>query len=309
MSKIGKKASVKEREEQTKASVYDFIYYDSRRIGSFLAQFENAGHLQQIIQKEAVEQNESAGFKMNVGGGATIAGTGGQGSVGFEKSPGASGSEASERVYDPLWSNARGFLDYLAENGLINEDLVKANIGQFVLCSGTVQMVDLKLLSKVWELKAVKKLINSGANQDLNRHQRRAQKKTGTSSNNDDTELFFDMMKVLPHTTQLRLKTDSNDNVWCSLIEENLSMSTSDMVLKHGISLSGTWHLLGVLDAQPQSQLNNEQFKSDEVFDESGEGLGSAMFSLIAPIAQNILGKPAGSFGLTPLLMFRSVSD
>jgi hypothetical protein len=37
-------------DEPQNDSVYDFLYQDVRRVGSFLDQFDVAGHLQQIVQ-------------------------------------------------------------------------------------------------------------------------------------------------------------------------------------------------------------------------------------------------------------------
>jgi hypothetical protein len=85
-------------------SVYDFLYYDARRIGSFLAQFDDSGHLQQVRQSDTARKGNKRGFKITAGAGAPLVGTG---NVGFETQPYDTGSESSERIYDPLWSNAR----------------------------------------------------------------------------------------------------------------------------------------------------------------------------------------------------------
>jgi hypothetical protein len=106
MSTSEEKASSEAQDARENDSVYDFIYCDTPRIGPFLAQFDDAGHLQKVIERETAEKGTARGFKLNLGGGATILGTGGSGNVGIEGGPAVKGSEASERIYDPLWTNA-----------------------------------------------------------------------------------------------------------------------------------------------------------------------------------------------------------
>jgi hypothetical protein len=61
------------------------------------------------------------------------------------------GSESSERIYDPLWSNARTLLDYLEAANLIGRDLATARIGQFVIASGDLTVLNTSMLPKFFE--------------------------------------------------------------------------------------------------------------------------------------------------------------
>jgi hypothetical protein len=72
MSKKDEKASEKELDEPQNDSVFDFLYCDSRRIGSFLAQFDDSGHLEKIVQRESAAKSAKRGYEFNVSGGATI---------------------------------------------------------------------------------------------------------------------------------------------------------------------------------------------------------------------------------------------
>jgi len=152
MSKNAKKVSAKERGEQKNDSVYDFIYYDRQRVGSFLAQFNASGHLQQIKESESASKGGKHGVKISAG--ASYLGTGAN--LGFEHAPGEHGAEATERVYDPLWTNALVFLDYLEERGLLQRNVPAARIGQFILATGALSVADLPLLRKIWETPAMK---------------------------------------------------------------------------------------------------------------------------------------------------------
>jgi hypothetical protein len=132
MSRSVEKASEGEPEESQNDSVFDFLYCDSSRIGSFLAQFDDSGHLKEVRQRETASKGRKRGFEVSVGGGAMLAGTGGSGSLGIKRAPSEEGSEGSERVYDPLWANVLTFLDSLAINDLLADDISKAGIGQFI---------------------------------------------------------------------------------------------------------------------------------------------------------------------------------
>lgn len=66
--------------------------------------------------------------------------------------PGAGGSESMERSYDPFWTNALAFLDYLTERNLIQPQIDEAKLGQFVLVRGTLSVLDFSLIQERLEL-------------------------------------------------------------------------------------------------------------------------------------------------------------
>jgi hypothetical protein len=138
MSQTESGASEAEQGEPGSDSVYDFLYHDVRRIGSFLAQFDDAGHLQQITQSEGATRGSKRGWKAAAGG--SLPGVG-SANLSVERGPEKGGFEASERVYDPLWTNARTLLDYLSERDMLRQELARARIGQFVVVSGTLSIL------------------------------------------------------------------------------------------------------------------------------------------------------------------------
>jgi hypothetical protein len=149
MSKNEEKASEKELDAPENDSVFDFLYCDSRRIGLFLAQFDDSGLLEKVIQRESASRGIKRSLELSVGGGAMLAGTGGSGSLGIKRGPSEEGSEASERVYNPLWANTITFLDCLAERDLIADDITRAGIGQFVKISGILKVIDLTIIKRM----------------------------------------------------------------------------------------------------------------------------------------------------------------
>jgi hypothetical protein len=123
---------------QKNNSVFDFLYRDSRRIASFIAQFETHGVLQQVKATEAVGRTGSS--KTTASGGVDLVTVMG-GGVAIDDTVTDEEHDAAERTYDPLWTNARRFLNFLTDREMIMRDLSKARIGQFVLASGGVRGV------------------------------------------------------------------------------------------------------------------------------------------------------------------------
>ena len=103
------------QDEPESDSVYDFLYHDIRRVGSYLAQFDDAGHLQSVIESRTARQGVRRGWKATLGIGDLVPGLPGGPEASLERGPLEAGSETSERVYEPLWTNARTLLDYLDE--------------------------------------------------------------------------------------------------------------------------------------------------------------------------------------------------
>ena len=321
MSKSVKKASEKEQDAPENDLVFDFLYCDTRRIGSFLAQFDDAGHLQQVIQRESVAKGVSRGIELSVGGGATLAGTGGSGNIGFKRSPSEQGSEASERVYDPLWTNARAFMDYLEERNMIERDLASAHMGQFVLASGELEVRDLKLIQKA--MTVLKGIVQSRDTQkhadSRNRSKGWHEKHQAEAKEAKASEAGIAFVAMLPHAVHAVLKMKGS-SVWCSLNPESLIGSSDDIFLKHGVCIPGEWHILGILDAVPDEEATKEpteQFASAQAamtdFGENApmtlitKGFGGFIDG-IAPFARMMLGGQFGSYGMTPLLIFRKVT-
>lgn len=306
------KASAEEQGEHQSDSVFDFMYHDARRVGSFLAQFDDAGHLQQLKQSETLTKGLKRGWKVSVGGGMGDFGTG---EVSAERGPGEGGSEASERVYDPYWTNARTLLDYLTEHEMIQREIWKARIGQFVLIKGSLVVLDVAMLKSAWEKPAIRKRMMDESIQtataEMNRQQRRQQKAISQNKPRDDVQFLIDLLTILPHSLQAQLVGDTF-RVWCSLGADSLVGLSSDLVLKHGTYVPGEWHMLAVLDAAPEAEPQSDDLGKLSAFEEAVAGVaGSLVGTLTArlsPITRRILGRPHGAHGVTPLLIFREVS-
>lgn len=289
------------------ASVFDFLYHDVRRVGSFLAQFETYGVPSQVKATESASRSE--GSRTTAGGGVDVL-TFVKAQAGLEMTAGNEERDTAERTYDPLWTNARTLLDYLASHDLVQRDLWAARLGQFVLAQGTLIVLDLAMLRTAWEKPTVKKLLNRSSQHAVAARPHGGGK--GQGGSNSDAQLLIEMLTILPHSIQAHL-VGTNYSVWCTLSEESLTGLSSDLVLKHGAFVPGEWRMLGILDALPDPKYEAPAGETTpESIDEvvaanAGTSMGTVAAQL-APVARELLGRPRTSFGITPLLIFREVS-
>jgi hypothetical protein len=307
------KASEKGQGEQKRDSVYDFLYYDKQRVGAFLAQFDDSGHLQQIKASEHASKVTRRGFKVNLSGDATVLGTGGQGGLGFERGPHQEGSEASERVYDPLWTNALTFLDYLDAADLICRDITKGRLGQFVLVSGSLIVLNAGLLSSLWKTNALtgttqkwvknqKAIWNADPkNAALPNKARGDAEKAFVANQEHSFKVALEILPTFPHSSQCTV-SGNNFVVWSSLATEGMVGTVSDLSLKHGTDVPGTWSLLGILDALPSPIPPAKPFP-----DNDSTSPFESLIKNFSNLARTALGRPEKAFGMTALLLFREV--
>jgi hypothetical protein len=301
--------------DQKNNSVYDFLYHDVRRIASFLAQFQTYGVLQQIKATESVGRSGTSktvisgdlGVPLVAKGSATLDGT----VVDDER-------DAAERTYDPLWTNARLLLNYLAEREMIVRDPSKARVGQFVLFSGALAAFDLGIIKDAWKLQAVKdSVIRAATSQDTetpskNRHDRRnASRNQKAPALNPEMAAGFELMQIMPHTIQATIRQDTW-TAWSILREDSLVVQGSELLLKHGVAVAGTWNMLGILDALPQedTEVGMQTFVLDQLLASLSLGaLAGQIVGNLAPTVRAMLGRPTSAYGMTPLLIFREVSN
>lgn len=293
-------------EDPERSSVYDFLYHDARRVGSFLAQFETHGVPSQTKATEST--GRSAATRTSTGGDFGVPAVM-KAQASIDSTVTEDERDAAERTFDPLWTNARTLLNYLTERGLIQRDLWDARLGQFVLASGALIVLDVAMFKSAWDKPAVKKLAIASAVGGTPASGR--ERKSGHDGSKSDAQLLIEMLSLFPHSIQAHL-LGTNYGVWCSFAEASLVGASSDVVLKHGSFVPGEWHMLGILDAFPD--VKQEPTSGEAVSESVDEAVASSVGTMIgkltaqlAPVARELLGRPRTSFGMTPLLIFREV--
>lgn len=298
-----KTASIAEPGAPRGDSVFDFLYHDSRRVGSFLAQFDAGGHLQQVRQSDSEGRSSNTKTTGAGEGGVPLVGKVG---LSYERAVGEQGDLSQERVYDPFWTNACSFLDFLEDKRLIRRGLADAGIGQFVLLQGSVALLDLSVAKSFWNVPQfqeylVKGMIAAGSVARSGVNPKQVEKE-----NRELGKLMFTLLERMPHGLQMRISVASGELVWCGLQPESLAGSPIEIAFKHGIAVPGQWNVLGILDAIPDS--------GAEGADANGMGprigpqeVVAKLMETYVPVMRLMMGRPVEAYGITPLLVFRQV--
>lgn len=314
MSKTKSTTSKKAGEGSSDRFVLDFLYNDSRRIGAFLSQFE-PGHLQRFTHTKSADQAQRE--ESEKAGKGSIPGLV-EGKISRIEEATSATAQGYERVFDPLWTNARAFLDHLSENDLIQTDITEATMGQFVLVRGSLIISDLQMMRPLWGQPVVKDFIkhNAQAAEDeqtegLNRQQKRAEqarqrRAKGQPEPPSEADLALAIFPHLPHSGQIHIVTEDYA-VWGPAAEGAMVSLMGDLVLKHGPKIAGEWSLLGILDAYPfeadEMMTNMEMIRTGMTV----ENVARVPLQL-APYVRQALGRPLLSYGVTPLLIYREIA-
>jgi hypothetical protein len=156
------------------------------------------------------------------------------------------------------------------------------------------------------------------ARDDRNRSKTWHQQHDAEKQQDLQNQMGFEVLGILPHAVHAQLQMDQS-SVWCSLKPESLVVSADDIFLKHGVVIPGQWHILGILDAQPDDEKKEPQAQY-EAAEATMKAVGDNAITTfvtkgfggfidgIAPFARMLLGRQSRSYGMTPLLVFRAVT-
>jgi hypothetical protein len=277
-------------------SLFDILYVDSRRVATYLAQLDPNGSL--------------TGIKVSASGTATMAGDARASFVAASGGVHLSDvtSEANERQFDPQWVLPITLMNRLDELGFINRGLANAGIGSLVLAEGFCRMVDIATVKEMWP--AIAKILamqaavsaQSGKHQfkEPTRNERRDRRREEESPSLPlGLEILADVAKNMPHSLELHFMTEQGI-AWATLQRECLLINAQDVALKHGSVIPGNWHVLGVVDARPNEEAP-EVWKIAPIGDFTGGIIG------LVDELRSLMGRPLGYYGLTPLIIFRSI--
>ena len=133
-------------------------------------------------------------------------------------------SQQSQRIYDPLWTNALTFLDYLAERNLIQRDFNSAGIGQIVLSSGKLHIRDLNLIKQAMALPSLGLLPAEGTENSSRQAKRnRARQKAKDPEADPQQKLGIEILSLFPHSVQAQVVSEDG-TIWCTLNEDLMSV-------------------------------------------------------------------------------------
>ncbi len=298
-------------ERQESGSVFDFLYQDARRVASYLAQLNPAGHISGVKQILETEETGSRNASITAGASAAVA----KATAGFIDHSGNTNRDTLERTIDPLWSNAVELLDLLQARDIIKYDLDHVGLGSFVLVSGEILILDTTHSRPSQTVPEVKNHLNRSlvslfikedktitllddpvtSSLDKRSREKRAQR---------DVKLMNALIATLPDSVHLRVRTEGGQVIHCPIVETGLITSATEITMTHGAKVQGIWHILGIYDAKPDNaDVDIEDLATKFCLNQS-QTLKSACG--YAGLLRNV-GRSDGLYGVTPLLVFRHI--
>ena len=258
--------------------LYDFLYVDSPRVNSWLAQLHKDG-VPIEFKKTASTSDQSS---------AEISG----GVPGFVKAGEATSGttiEGHERKFNSELAAPLNLLDLLDEHGYINREIQNAQIGSLIVVTGTLHLLDFEFLQKIWA--PAMKLI---AAQTKITHGNKAE----VALQKSQMDVFSDIIKAMPSEPQVYLITPDGKMIWSALNNSNMTINTAMIALAHGAKINGTWSMLAAVDARP-----DQEEKELQVDFEFG-AIAAAVHNILQVVRESV-GRPPSAYAVTPILIFR----
>lgn len=260
------------QDSQSTDYVYDYIYLDSLRLTSYLSQIDANGVLTSIKQSRGIQEDAKELTSMGI----TMSNR-------YTQENNATTQKEVERNFDANIATLYAVIDKLDELGFIGREISNAGLGQMVLVSGALALREIRTILKLWEPAFnMSKMLGSGD-------------KLPTPK---QSKVITDLLAALPHTLLMILQSDQY-SMWATLEEANLKINADDITLKHGASIAGKWHILGILDALPDNATDNSYVSfNNDILDNLKEFLTAI---------KQLIGRPSNSYGITPIAIFRTV--
>lgn len=267
------------QDSQNIDSLYDFLYLDRGRLSAFMAQVFDDGVLTASKKTEQTADAVNGAFEAGI---PTIMKGSGNSQT--------TNTVSQEMQFDASWTLPLNVLDGLSHHGFIQRGLASARIGQLRLVCGTVSVLDIKLLQQMWMPMIdmfLKEMLPPGSTSKQTGAMKAQYKSIGA------------IVERLPQAVQMYLTELDGDKAWMTLNNEFMIVNPDELALKHGGYIAGEWHVLGVVDAVPDY---DQTYRG-----ELPEGMTSAMITMLDAVRQ-VVGRPAESYGMTPILIFRQIN-
>jgi hypothetical protein len=186
----------------------------------------------------------------------------------------------------------------LNERGLIKDEKDALNVGNFVVLEGKVSFLDYGMGKEFVDLIPVIAGASTPDFSHLPKNKRKQAQKEHDREQNTGAAVLTALANMLPWEVQMVIATETLE-AWAVIDKQKLRNSTSGLGLMHGLTLTGKWSMLGIVD-----QLHDEDALPPNAFaaNEMAEGLSQASAGI-----RELVGCPETAIGVTPLLLFRKV--
>ncbi|MEQ1930330.1 MAG: hypothetical protein ABL957_07325 [Parvularculaceae bacterium] len=258
-----------------KISVYDFLYVDATRIRSLISQLHASG-----VPIDLEETNKVEG---ELSGSGDVAGKIGVGDwklleANAEGSGKLSGSLETKRRFDVQYTLPMSLLRLLTDQDIINREPREWRFGTIALFTGQVHLADISSVHGSWDA-----ILEAGSGLE--------------GSALVEAKALLGNMPPSVHG----IFHKNSAKVWCNLLRENWVTPPSGITLSHGSHVAGDWSVLGTVDALASENV-------DKDYQPPVSGALYDVFRKVADGLREMMGRPDGCFGLSPLLVFRQVT-
>lgn len=277
---------------QSTGSLFDFLYVDRGRASSIIAQLHSPG-VATSVKHTSTDSDKSV---KDVG--VSVLGTL-KGKAAVEEAI----SQTLEKHYDASWSLPINLLDKMDEAGLIKQGLDYERLGSTVYTKGRIRIFDINMMQKT--IPFLGRLAQSNEPKLPPKVKKHSPKLEDLEiAPNLSLGMMTDVLNIVPNTLQVDFVDEQGRTAWMTINRDFLTVNPDDMALKYGGEIPGDWHIVGMIDALPDAaSISNQQVKAE--FPESS--LKDGLFELLHSIRENA-GRSASSYGITPLIIFRTIS-
>lgn len=273
-----------EQESQSTDSLYDFLYIDKERASSLLTQLYTPGVVKSIKRTASDSDKEitNGGFDVKLA----------KAGISIEEAI----THTQEKLFDASWALPINLLDKLSEDGFIHKGIDGARLGNNVIITGDIRFFDISFIKK--SIPFMGKVMLS--QMPISKGAKKVKFEDIPIAENLTLGLMEGLFDVIPDSLQVDFMDDYGNNIWMTISRDNFTINPDDMMLKYGGEIPGEWHVLGLVDALPDTeQTSQATFPIHPIKD--------GMKDMLSGIKE-MAGRPDESYGMTPLIIFRKIS-
>lgn len=267
----------------------DFLYSDHERVAALVSQIEGVGAL--VGYQSTHQKDKSKGS--SVKGAVPLISAQADRSTNYHKQ--------LRQEYDPLWRNSSTLIDTVASRQS-DAGLGTFEYGKLLTVSGELLCVDQALFNNLLKSPAIIDQIASGIDQDVSERSSKVKQK----ERRELADIIREFVQSLPLGVVFFLFTKETV-FWFNVKREYLQLQSLDIPLKFPVQIGGTWHVTGIVDAVPADYGNFtdkiDTFGNKRVLNQGFTIIGQ----IIAPLV-GLFGRPADTFGLSPITIHREIS-
>ena len=262
-------------------SVYEFLYVDLERVSLLLSQFGSDGVLKELTRE-------------------TVAGSGSHRGVDLKLVQLGSNEDETKgltRTYDPRWLLPLIFLDKVQDR--LRASIMGAKLGELLLAKGSLAVISTAVLQTLYSKEALQTIAIKKAMQ-------RAEE-AGAEFDFDNAQFELDAIIHSDPHVQMHFRTESGQRIWSTLRADGLVTPASELALKHGATLDGIWHVVGIKDADPIRDLAALEAQEQRLQRDFADVPFVGESVIVSSALRRMFGRPVGAYGVTPVLIFRQI--